>query len=157
MSGEDPPLAGVRPRGLDPLAVGVATAGVVTFLSAASYLQQIYAFTSSLGLSPVGFPDFYSYFGALMVVGAAAVPVAYGVWRGEKWGLAAGTYFSVAYMVFYVGFGSYFVATYGDYTELQAGLLYVVASGALVFYLERGSVKDFFLHEAVPPAQDTPT
>ncbi|MDG6988615.1 MAG: hypothetical protein JRN21_04730 [Nitrososphaerota archaeon] len=148
-------MSGAKPRGLTLLATAVATAGVVTFASAASYLQQIYAFTSSLGLSPIGFPDFYSYFGILMAVGAAAVPVAYGVWRGERWGLTAGTYFSVAYMVFYVGFGSYFVATYGDYTELQAGLLYVVASGALVFYLERRSIRDYFLHGEAPlPVQD---
>ena len=145
-----------KPQGLTLLAAGEGVAGVVTLLSAVTYLQEIYSFTSSLGLQPSQFPDFYAYFGALAAVSAAALFIAYGLWRGRKWGFTVGNYFSVAYLVFCIGFGSYFVATYGDYTEIEAGVLYLVMSGAVLLYLGRPQVKDFFegvKEEPDPPAE----
>lgn len=138
-------MAVAKPRWLPIPAAVEAAVGALTLAGAVYYLQEIYAFTSSIGMSPLNFPDFYSYFGVLAAAAAAALAIAFGVWKRARWGFTAGTYLGVAYLVFCVGFGSYFVATYGDYTEMVAGLPLLAASLALVFYLDRPGVRANFL------------
>ena len=141
---EGGPMSGKRPRWLTTLSLTESAVGVFTFCLGAYYLDVIHGLTSSFGLSPAHFPDFYSFFGLLTAIGAVAIAIGYGLWRGKGWGWTAGTYLGVAYLVLSLGFGSYFVSVYGDYTEMQAGLAYLIVSLAAVLYLDRPGVKEFF-------------
>ena len=139
------------------LAVAEAGAGVFTAAVAAYDFNVVYSFIISFGLDPLRFPDFLSYFSILFAVGCAGVAIAYGLWRGKGWGWTLGTYLSVAYMVFAVGFGSYFVSQYGgDTSEFQASLVYLFASVAAVFYLDRPHVKAHFGRAPLPLEANSP-
>ena len=137
-------MKGSEPRGVKVVAALEVAGGMFTSGLSIYYLSIVYSYTSSLGRSPLQFPDFYSYFVGLAALGFAALPVAYGLWKGRGWGWTLGTYLGVAYMAFCIGLGSYFISTYGDYTEIRAGLAYMGPSIGAVFYLDRPNVKEFF-------------
>ncbi|MDG6956316.1 MAG: hypothetical protein JRN30_03195 [Nitrososphaerota archaeon] len=144
-------MSSPRHVGVTVLALVEAAAGVYTAAIAAYDFNVVYSFISSYGLDPLRFPDFLSYFAILFAVGCAAVVIAYGLLAGKRWGWTLGSYLGVAYMVFAVGFGSYFVAQYsGDYSEFQAGIIYLLVSVAAVFYLDRPGVKARFGRGAHP-------
>ncbi len=138
-------MSGPRPTGVTILALFELGAGAATSALAARDLGVVYSFIASNGLDPLRFPDFLSFFAALFAVGVAAAAIAYGLWAGKGWGWTLGSYLGVAYMVFFVGFLSYFVAQYSDnYIEFQAGAFYLAVSVAAVFYLDRAGVKAHF-------------
>jgi hypothetical protein len=143
-----------RPLGLVILALAELAGGALTAALAVRNLDVVYAYVSLSGVSLIYFPDFLSYFSILFAVGLAAVAAAYGLWTGKGWGWTLGSYLGVSYMVFFVGFLSYFIAQYGDnYTEFQAGVAYMAVSIAAVFYLDRAHMKARFGRS--PDAQDS--
>ena len=151
-------MSSPRHVGVTVLALVEAAAGVYTAAIAAYDFNVVYSFIVSFGLDPLRFPDFLSYFAILFAVGCGAVVIAYGLLAGKRWGWTLGSYLSVAYMVFSVGFGSYFVSQYsGDYSEFQAGLLYLFVSVAAVFYLDRPSVKARFGRGGEPAGTAPPS
>jgi hypothetical protein len=138
-------LSSPRPTGLVVLALAEAVGGALTAALAARDLGVVYAYVSLSGIGLLHFPDFLSYFSTLVAVGLAAAASAYGLWTGRRWGWTLGSYLGVAYMVFFVGFLSYFLAQYDDnYTEFQAGAVYLAVSVAAVFYLDRAHIKARF-------------
>ncbi len=144
-----------RPVGLVVLTLAEAAGGALTAALAARDLGVVYAYISLSGDSLLHFPDFLSYFSILVAVGLAAAASAYGLWTGKWWGWTLGSYLGVAYMVFFVGFLSYFLAQYNDnYTEFQAGAAYLAVSVAAVFYLDRAYIKARF-GRAIDPAAAT--
>lgn len=124
-------------KGVFILAVLEIAGGIASIALGAYYVNTLNGIVAQLGLSPSKVPDFYVYFIGEAALGAAALPLAYGLWKGRRWGRPLTGDFSVASLVFYVGLGSYFVAQYGDYTELVAGGVGVTVSLVALFYLTR--------------------
>lgn len=118
--------------------------GLACIALGAYYVVTLDSIVAELGMSPLSAPDFYAYFIIEGVLGGVALVLGWGIWKGKKWGLSITADFSVASMVFYVGFGSYFIAQYNDYTELMAGVVGLGVAVVAVYYLTRPKISELF-------------
>ena len=113
-------------------------------LIGAYFLYAVNSIAASVGLGPLNAPDFYSFFAAEIVLGGLAIPAGYGLWSRKSWGWSLAIYLGVAALVFGIGMGAYFLATYGDFTETEAMLLPMATSLGAVYYLDKPSAKAFY-------------
>ena len=130
-------MAEPRPDGVAALALLEVIAGAGTIVIGAYFLNAVNSIAASVGLGAADIPDFYSFFAAEIAAGALAIPVGYGLWTLRGWGWSLAVYLGVATLVFAVGMGAYFLATYGDFTETEAAILPMVVSLGAVAYLDR--------------------
>jgi peptidoglycan/LPS O-acetylase OafA/YrhL len=137
-------MAGSRPDGVAALSLIEVLGGAGTMVIGAYFLNAVSAIASSVGLGVANIPDFYTFFAAETVMGGLALPAGYGLWKGKGWGWSLSLYLGVAFLVFAVGMGAYFLATYGDFTETEAALLPMVVSLGAVAYLDRPDARRFF-------------
>lgn len=133
-----------RPRGITYLAALEFAGGVSSVTLGGYYVNVLDGIVKELGLTPSKAPDFYTFFVAEIILGIIAVPLAYGLMEGKKWGGSLTGDYSVASLVFYVGFGAYFMAQYADTTELSAGIPGLAVALLAAYYLTRQPVKDYF-------------
>ena len=137
-------MAEPRPDALAALTLIEAIGGVGTVVIGAYFLVEVNAIAASVGLGFGNVPDFYAFFAVEVAAGALALPAAYGLWARRGWGWSLSVYLGIAVIVFALGMGAYFVATYGDYTETEAALLPMVVSLGAVYYLDRPDSRRFF-------------
>lgn len=137
-------MASSRPDGVAAISLIEAIGGGGTVVIGAYFLNSVNAIAASVGLGPANVPDFYSFFAAEVVLGALAIPAAYGLWARRGWGWTMAVYLGVVVLVYAVGMGAYFLATYGDFTETEAVILPMVVSLAAVAYLDRQDARRFF-------------
>lgn len=133
-----------RPHGITYLAALEFAGGVSSVTLGGYYVNVLDGIVKELGLTPSNAPDFYTYFIAEVILGLVSVPLAYGLMEGKSWGGTLTGDYSVASLVFYVGFGAYFMAQYGDTTEITAGIPGLAVAALAAYYLSRPQVKDYF-------------
>lgn len=137
-------MPGARPEGVSALSFIEVIGGVGTAVIGAYFLNAVNEIASSVGLSAANAPDFYSFFAAEIVIGALAVVAGTGLWMKKRWAWTLAVYLGVSAIVFALGMGAYFMATYGDFTETEAMLLPMAVSLGAVYYLDRPAAKSFF-------------
>lgn len=137
-------MAGSRPDGVAALSFIEVLGGIGTIAIGAYFLNAVNSIAASVGLGVASIPDFYTFFAVEIVMGALALPAGYGLWTRKAWGWTLALYLGVAFLVFAVGMGAYFLATYGDFTETEAALLPMVVSLGSVAYLDRQDSRRFF-------------
>lgn len=138
-----PPLQARRPRGVSFLAALEAVGGAICVVLGISYVNALDVIVTELGLSPSSAPDFYTFFIVEVLLGAVGFLLAYGLWTGRRWGVRLTGDVSVASLVYYAGFGSYFIAQYQDYTELTAGVVGLAVALVAAIYVSRPGAKAF--------------
>jgi hypothetical protein len=137
-------MAGSRPDGVAALSLLEVVGGAGTVIIGAYFLNALAGIAASLGLGVANVPDFFAFFSAEVVIGALGVLAGYGLWARKGWGWSLAVYLGVCALVFCVGMGAYFLATYGDFTETEAGALPVALSLGAVAYLDRPDLRSFF-------------
>lgn len=137
-------MAGPRPGGVTVLAVLEFLGGIIGLGAGAYYLNDVNNIAASLGYTISDVPDFLAFYGIELAVGILALLVGYGLWKGIGWGWTLGVLLSAVNVIYAFGFGAYFVATYGDYTELSSSLASLVVALIVIYYLTRPHVKAFF-------------
>ncbi|MDG7010880.1 MAG: hypothetical protein JRN57_02045 [Nitrososphaerota archaeon] len=137
-------MTGARPDGVSALSLIEVLGGAGTIVIGAYFLNAVNSIASSVGLGAANIPDFYSFFAGEIVLGVLAIPAGYGLWTQRGWGWSLAVYLGVAVLVFAVGMGAYFLATYGDFTETEAMFLPMLTSIGAVAYLDRPAVKGHF-------------
>ncbi len=137
-------MAGARPDGVSALSLVEVVGGAGTMVIGAYFLNAVNAIAASVGLGVANVPDFYAFFAAEVALGALALPAGYGLWAQKGWGWTLAVYLGVSVLVFAVGMGAYFLATYGDFTETEAMFLPMVTSLGAVAYLDRPALRSHF-------------
>ena len=137
-------MAQPKPDALAALSLIEAIGGVGTVVIGAYFLNEVNAIAASVGLGLGNVPDFYAFFAVEVAAGVLALPAAYGLWARRGWGWSLSVYLGVAVIVFALGMGAYFVATYGDFTETEAALLPMAVSLGAVYYLDRPDSRRLF-------------
>jgi hypothetical protein len=107
-------------------------------------LISVNSIAASVGLGLVNVPDFFTLFAGEILLGAFALPAAYGLWTLKPWGWTLAVNLGVAVLVFAAGMGAYFLATYNDFTETEAMLLPMAISIGAVYYLNTPNAKIYF-------------
>jgi peptidoglycan/LPS O-acetylase OafA/YrhL len=137
-------MGGSRPDGVAALSLIEVVGGVGTIVIGAYFLNAVDSIASSVGLGLTNVPDFFTFFAAEVAVGALAIVAGYGLWTRKPWGWTLAIYLGVGVLVFAVGMGAYFLATYDDFTETEAMFLPMAVSLGAVYYLDRPVAKVFF-------------
>lgn len=121
-----------------------AAGGVLAIAVGGYFLVAVNVIASSVGLGPVNIPDFYVFFSGEILLGVLGPITAYGLWKGRRWGWSLAVYAGISTLVYSIGFGAYFLATYGDFTETQATIVPMLVSLGAVYYLDKAEAKAFF-------------
>jgi peptidoglycan/LPS O-acetylase OafA/YrhL len=137
-------MGGSRPDGVAALSLIEVVGGAGTIVIGAYFLNAVDSIAASVGLGLANVPDFATFFAAEVVAGALAIVAGYALWTKKAWGWTLAIYLGVGVLVFAVGMGAYFLATYGDFTETEAMLLPMAVSLGAVYYLDRPVAKGFF-------------
>ncbi|MDG6982796.1 MAG: hypothetical protein JRM74_05005 [Nitrososphaerota archaeon] len=133
-----------RPDGVAALSLVEVLGGAGTIVIGAYFLNAVNAIAASVGLGLANVPDFLTFFAVEAALGGVAVVTGLALWTRKEWGWTLAVYGGVAVLVFGVGMGAYFMATYGDFTETEAMFLPMVVSLGAVAYLDRPFPKSFF-------------